>query len=190
VRVKRGFFLSLLSFLKVSHIVRPGETISSSAHERRVGGKGANQAVAIVRAGGKAGFFGTIGQDGLWLRERMEYWGVGTSNLLVSEVRFRRCFKFMGLNWFLKEPTGRAVIQVEQTGENSISMLSLQFNVPLNPFWFLQFYFLVPITADFTKKRNKDWIYTKTQLIYCCRMKSISAPLLLSFAVHERQQYF
>jgi len=73
----------------VSHIVRPGETISSSAHERRVGGKGANQAVAIVRAGGKAELFGTIGQDGLWLRERMEYWGVGTSNLLVSEVCLR-----------------------------------------------------------------------------------------------------
>jgi ribokinase len=72
--------------LKVAHIVRPGETILASAHERRVGGKGANQAVAIARAGGRAAFYGTVGQDGLWMVKRMESLGVDVSHLLVSEV--------------------------------------------------------------------------------------------------------
>ena len=72
----------------MSHIVRPGETISSFSHESRVGGKGANQAVAIVRAGGKAILYGTIGSDGLWIRDRLEEWHVDVDNLLVSEVGF------------------------------------------------------------------------------------------------------
>ncbi len=80
--------MNLISFplQLVLHIVRPGETISSFSHESRVGGKGANQAVAIVRAGGKATLCGTIGSDGLWLKDRLEEWGVDVDKLLVSEV--------------------------------------------------------------------------------------------------------
>lgn len=71
------------------HIARPGETISSVKHESRVGGKGANQAVAIVRAGGKAKFYGVAGKDGQWLKEKLEEWGVEVDKLLVSQVGFR-----------------------------------------------------------------------------------------------------
>ncbi|KAF4618194.1 hypothetical protein D9613_011678 [Agrocybe pediades] len=90
-------------YFHVNHIVRPGETLSSYGHESRVGGKGANQAVAIARAGGKAQFYGAIGQDGLWIRDRMSAFGIDVSGIIVAE-----------------EPTGRALIQVEKSGENSI----------------------------------------------------------------------
>ncbi|PPQ93329.1 hypothetical protein CVT25_014458 [Psilocybe cyanescens] len=90
-------------YFHVSHIVRPGETLSSSGHESRVGGKGANQAVAIALAGGTARFYGTIGKDGLWIRERMMRFGIDVEGIVVSE-----------------ELTGRAIIQVDEQGENSI----------------------------------------------------------------------
>ncbi|KAF8155463.1 Ribokinase-like protein [Crassisporium funariophilum] len=90
-------------YFYVNHIARPGETISSHGHESRVGGKGANQAVAIVRAGGIAEFYGTIGKDGLWVKDRMMNYGIDVKGIIISE-----------------EHIGRAIIQVDDNGENSI----------------------------------------------------------------------
>jgi len=90
-------------YFHVRHIVRKGETISSHAHESRVGGKGANQAIAIARAGGTVQFYGTIGKDGTWVRDSMMNCGIDVSGIIVSD-----------------EPTGHAIIQVDENGENSI----------------------------------------------------------------------
>ncbi|KAF9528718.1 Ribokinase-like protein [Crepidotus variabilis] len=90
-------------YFHVDHIVRPGETSSSSDYERRVGGKGANQAVAIARAGGAVSIYGNLGQDGLWIKDAMQSWGIEVQGLAVSEGS-----------------TGRALIQVDRHGENSI----------------------------------------------------------------------
>jgi len=88
----------------VRRIVRVGETISSLAYENRVGGKGANQALAIVRAGGIVQFYGTIGKDGTWIKDSMMNCGIDVSGIIISD-----------------EPTGRAIIQVDdKNGENSI----------------------------------------------------------------------
>lgn len=72
--------------LVVERIVRPGETISSKAHESQVGGKGANQAVAIARAGGTAHFFGTVGRDGIWVTDKMKHYGIDVGGIIVSDV--------------------------------------------------------------------------------------------------------
>jgi len=69
-----------------------------------VGGKGANQAVTIARAGGNALFYGTIGRDGDWIQKKMHEYQVDTRGLLVTD----------------EQPTGRAIIQVDRNGENSI----------------------------------------------------------------------
>ena len=63
-----------------------GETISSHAYEYSVGGKGANQAIAIVRAGGTAQFYGTIGKDGIWMRDSMMNCGIDVNGILTSDV--------------------------------------------------------------------------------------------------------
>ena len=68
------------------HIVRPGETLSSNRHENRVGGKGANQAVAITRAGGDARFYGTIGRDGDWIQKKMYEYEVDIQGLVMTDV--------------------------------------------------------------------------------------------------------
>jgi len=72
----------------VRSIARPGETISSGRYESRVGGKGANQAIAITRAGGHADFYGTVGHDGLWVRKKVASFGLDDSKILVTDVRF------------------------------------------------------------------------------------------------------
>ena len=66
--------------------MRTGETISSHAYENRVGGKGVNQAIAIVRAGGTVQFYGIIGNDGIWIRDSMLNCGIDVSGIIVSDV--------------------------------------------------------------------------------------------------------
>ena len=72
----------------VPDVVRPGETLSSTHFERRAGGKGANQASAVAKAGGRVKLIGAVGQDGVWLRDGMAESGVDVSYVVVSsEVR-------------------------------------------------------------------------------------------------------
>ncbi|KIR56657.1 ATP-binding protein [Cryptococcus gattii Ru294] len=89
-------------FFHLPHIVRPGETISSTGLTKRAGGKGANQAFAVARAGGQVELDGAIGDDGMWVKEILESAGVGTDKLEVVK----------------DEVTGRAVIQILHAGAN------------------------------------------------------------------------
>ena len=88
---------------RLPHLVRPGETIGSSAYQKNEGGKGTNQAVALAKAGQAVSFAGCIGQDGLFMRDYLNGFGVDTTDLTVVD-----------------EPTGHAVIQVDEEGRNSI----------------------------------------------------------------------
>jgi sugar/nucleoside kinase (ribokinase family) len=89
--------------------VRPGQTIHSTAYERRPGGKGANQAVAVARAGGLVQIHGSVGKDGPWVVELIGKADVDVSNVVVLD----------------NLPTGRAIIQLSSSGENAIGELSL-----------------------------------------------------------------
>ncbi|KAJ7100748.1 Ribokinase-like protein [Mycena belliarum] len=81
--------------------VRPGETISSDNLVKQPGGKGANQAVAIARAGAIVDLVAAVGQDGVWVRDELKKAGVGVEGVSI-------------------ENTGRAIVQVNELGENSI----------------------------------------------------------------------
>jgi ribokinase len=70
----------------VQDVVRPGQTISSTKIERRGGGKGANQAVAVARASGAVSLVGAVGEDGTWLVRDLEGRGVSTANISVVQV--------------------------------------------------------------------------------------------------------
>lgn len=87
----------------VEAFVRPGETLSSRTYQTFPGGKGLNQSVAIVQAGGACSHVGRIGQDGEWLKGMLRSLGINTDFLTVSN-----------------EPTGHAIIQINQVGENAI----------------------------------------------------------------------
>lgn len=88
---------------RLSHLVREGETISSNEYHKNEGGKGTNQAIALAKAGQAVCFAGAIGADGLWMKEYLESFGVGTDDLRVLDA-----------------PTGHAIIQVDDAGRNSI----------------------------------------------------------------------
>lgn len=82
----------------VQDVVRPGQTISSTKFERRAGGKGANQAVAVARAGGDVSLAGAVGEDGTWLVRNLEGYGVSTADISVVQVcpvfPRRKCYPY------------------------------------------------------------------------------------------------
>ncbi|KAG0239305.1 hypothetical protein BGW41_007790 [Actinomortierella wolfii] len=97
--------INIDDFYVVPHIVRSGETISSVSHNVSAGGKGANQSVALGRAGANVFHAGKIGADGVWVKELMAHAGVDTTFIKVSS----------------RESTGRAIIQLSQENrDNSI----------------------------------------------------------------------
>ena len=97
--------IDLLFF--VDRIVSPGETISSRSFSKSAGGKGANQAAALAKAGLPVYMAGKAGKDGLFLLELLEHYGVNTGMVVQYEGE-----------------TGQAVIQIDRNGQNSIVLNS------------------------------------------------------------------
>ena len=87
----------------VDHIVRPGETISSGGLEKSAGGKGANQAAALAKAGMEVFMAGKIGADGRFLLDLLESYGINTERVAT----------YSGA-------TGQALIQLDRNKQNSI----------------------------------------------------------------------
>jgi ribokinase len=95
--------LNIDLIFSVDHIAAPGETINSRALERSAGGKGANQAAALAKAGMEVYMAGKIGGDGDFLLELLGSYGVRTGHVL---------------RW--GGSTGQAIIQVDRSGQNAI----------------------------------------------------------------------
>ena len=95
--------LNIDLIFSVDHIVAPGETISSSSLSKSAGGKGANQAAALAKAGMETYMAGKIGKDGVFLLELLESYGIHTEKVVQYEG-----------------PSGQALIQVDKNGQNSI----------------------------------------------------------------------
>lgn len=95
--------LNIDIFFRVNHIVRPGETISAQSIEKRAGGKGLNQSVALAKVFDKVYHAGSIGMDGAFLKDYLTREGINTRFIRESDI-----------------PTGNAIIQVDDNGENSI----------------------------------------------------------------------
>jgi ribokinase len=90
----------------VEHFVRPSETISSLSYARHAGGKGSNQSIALGRAGASVFHAGRVGEDGGFSLEALRGSDVDVS-LVISGAT----------------PTGRAIIQVREDGQNCILLL-------------------------------------------------------------------
>ena len=91
----------------VEHIVNPKETLSSSDMQKFAGGKGLNQSVALARAGCDIIHGGIIGADGEFLKDILQKENIDTSSIKVAN-----------------HPTGHAIIQVDNNGQNSILLYS------------------------------------------------------------------
>ncbi len=96
--------------IRVPRIPRPGETVLGGEFAMAPGGKGANQAVAAARAGGAVTFVTRVGDD-LFGRQAVR-------NFEDDGIDVR----FVGLDAGAR--TGVALINVDDRGENSISVAS------------------------------------------------------------------
>lgn len=96
--------------IKVNEMPKEGETILSKSFEKIAGGKGANQAVAAKRCGNMVSMIGKIGRDdnGQILKTLLDEEGIDTS-LIFEDYN---------------EPTGMAMITVNNRGNNSITVIS------------------------------------------------------------------
>src|SRR6059058_1113833 len=90
----------------VSRIPVVGETRPATAVRRSAGGKGANQAVALARLGVAVSMVGRVGADadGASLVAALTEAGVSASHVVAVP----------------EEPTGLAVVMVNEDGDNAI----------------------------------------------------------------------
>lgn len=95
---------------RVRRIPRPGETILGDGFATAAGGKGANQAVAAARAGGKVLFVARVGRDAFGEAALSGWDGDGSDTRYVYRDR--------------AHPSGVALIFVARSGENSIAVVS------------------------------------------------------------------
>ncbi len=92
---------------QVPHFVRPGETLGSTCYTKVLGGKGANQSVALARAGAQVAHIGCVatGDSAIDLLK-----AENIDTLLVHERD--------------DAATGHAIIQVNDEGENAIVLFA------------------------------------------------------------------
>lgn len=84
----------------------PGETVLGTGYFEAAGGKGLNQAVASARSGAATAFVGMLGDD--------------TAAEHLRSVLAADSIDATGVGTALAVPTGRALIGVDDDGENSI----------------------------------------------------------------------
>lgn len=90
----------------IEHIPLPGETIASLKRSSAAGGKGANQAIAAVRAGAEVTFIGKVGKDdsGRYMIDCLNEDHVNTKKITEDNMA----------------GTGAATILLDEKGQNSI----------------------------------------------------------------------
>lgn len=93
---------------RATRLPGPGETVLGFNYAEHAGGKGLNQAVAAARSGASCAFVGALGHDpaGDRLAQVMSDDGIDASGVMLVDA-----------------PTGRAMILVDDAGENSIVVI-------------------------------------------------------------------
>src|SRR6476646_5544583 len=101
--------LNMDLIVRSRHLPAPGETVTGSGFSTLPGGKGANQAVAAARAGGRVRMIGAVGSDefGAALIGALD--GAGVDTRLVRRVA---------------GPSGVALITLDDVAENTIVVVA------------------------------------------------------------------
>ncbi|MDF2180100.1 ribokinase [Aliiglaciecola sp. CAU 1673] len=121
----------------VPHFVRPGETLSSRDYQRFLGGKGANQSVAAVRAGAWVHHIGAVAEDDVQVRSLIAEYQVAPDGLMLIPG----------------QATGHAIIQINAEGENAI-ILFPGCNRLLTMEW---------IEQQFGEANSHDWLLLQNE---------------------------
>ncbi|MCU7555566.1 ribokinase [Alteromonas sp. ASW11-19] len=87
----------------VDHFVKPGETLASTQYQQLLGGKGANQSIALALAGAEVRHVGSIHEGDAAFKQFLIKKGVDCRGVKCHDT-----------------PSGHAIIQVTPSGENAI----------------------------------------------------------------------
>ncbi|MEP1382766.1 MAG: ribokinase [Paraglaciecola sp.] len=88
---------------RVDHFVQPGETLASNEYQCLLGGKGANQSIALARAGADVRHVGKINESDVAFKQSMIRDGINCKHISCTETA-----------------SGHAIIQVTPSAENAI----------------------------------------------------------------------
>jgi len=94
--------------MKVDHLPQKGETVTGGKFMQVYGGKGANQAIAAVRAGGQVSFVSCVGEDAYTPQMIKNYENDGMDTRFVFQEK--------------NIASGYALIMIDRNGENIISV--------------------------------------------------------------------
>lgn len=90
----------------VDHILTPGETLNSKSLKQSAGGKGANQAAALAKAGSDVYFAGKAGEGSKWILDLLQSYNVKLDYLSYSP-----------------NPNGQAIIQLDRKSKQNAILL-------------------------------------------------------------------
>lgn len=121
---------------QIDHFVRPGETLNSTNYQQLLGGKGANQSVALAKAGADVRHVGALNRSDHHIIQQLQDYGVNTD--WVSGV---------------EEITGHAIIQLTEQAENAI-ILHAGANHALMP---------AQLDKVFQKIQQGDWLLLQNE---------------------------
>ena len=88
---------------QVEHFVKPGETLASTDYQQLLGGKGANQSIALAQAGADVRHVGSVHENDAAFKQFLIKKGVDCRGVKCNDT-----------------PSGHAIIQVTPSGENAI----------------------------------------------------------------------
>ncbi len=148
---------------KVNHFPQDGQTIIANSMETFLGGKGLNQCIAVARLSGDCEMIGCLGND---------QYGQLIKNLLVQEN-----VSSDGVFTVDDSPTGLALIQINQAGENQIVVVPAanhKFNH--HHLSLVENHFLQAKYALFQLEMNLDVTYAAMKLAHQHGVKIIFNP--------------
>ncbi|WP_340677539.1 ribokinase [Paraglaciecola sp.] len=121
---------------QVDHFVQPGETLASSDYQRLLGGKGANQSIALARAGSDVWHVGKVNEVDAVFKQTMIRENINCKHVSCTETA-----------------SGHAIIQVTPSGENAIVLFGGA-NHELTP---------KDIMYALDAAKSSDWVLTQNE---------------------------
>lgn len=120
----------------VEHFVQPGETLASAQYQQLLGGKGANQSIALAKAGADVRHVGRIHTNDAHIKQTLIKHGIDCKHVQCSET-----------------PSGHAIIQVTPSGENAIVLFGGA-NQELDA---------RTVLAALDSTKSEDWVLTQNE---------------------------
>ena len=121
---------------QVDHFVAPGETLASKGYQQLLGGKGANQSIALAAAGAEVRHVGKINQADVSFKQTLIKHEIDCQYLQCTET-----------------PSGHAIIQVTPSGENAIVLFGGA-NQEIND---------KDVMRALDKTKSADWVLTQNE---------------------------